>query len=135
MTGFERFILVRSSDFLTSPFLIRNRVPYVLLRGFDSFSRADQGNYIKANEYMDSPEVLDAKLDLVAALIAASESMIVYTGAGLSKSSGIPDYATKAEQSVVKVPTPLSFSVLDFVCGICVWLRRHLFPCHLKLLK
>jgi hypothetical protein len=52
---------------------------------------------------MDSEEVLDSKLDLVAALVAASESMIVYTGAGLSKSSGIPDYATKSESSVVQV--------------------------------
>lgn len=54
---------------------------------------------------MDSPEVLDSKLEMVAALIGASESMIVYTGAGLSRSSGIPDYASKAANSVVQVNT------------------------------
>jgi hypothetical protein len=30
----------------------------------DEANRADQKNMIKANEYLDSPEVLDAKLDV-----------------------------------------------------------------------
>eukprot|EP01125_Pyxidicula_operculata_P021366 TRINITY_DN818_c0_g2_i1.p1 TRINITY_DN818_c0_g2~~TRINITY_DN818_c0_g2_i1.p1 ORF type:complete len:370 (+),score=84.89 TRINITY_DN818_c0_g2_i1:939-2048(+) len=67
-------------------------------------ARADQGNHIKANEYMDDPQVLEEKLELVAQFIKLSQFCCAYTGAGLSKSSGIPDYATKAKDSVVKAP-------------------------------
>ena len=31
----------------------------------DEANRADQNNMIKANEYLDTPEVLDAKLDVI----------------------------------------------------------------------
>jgi len=69
----------------------------------DQSARPDQGNHIKANEYLDSDQVLDAKMQLVAQLVLASQFCCAYTGAGLSKASGIPDYATK--ESVVKAPT------------------------------
>src|SRR4051812_28671491 len=39
---------------------------------------------------------------MVVALIKQSNNLIAYTGAGLSKASGIPDYATKSEESIVK---------------------------------
>eukprot|EP01006_Ploeotia_vitrea_P001226 TRINITY_DN104433_c0_g1_i1.p1 TRINITY_DN104433_c0_g1~~TRINITY_DN104433_c0_g1_i1.p1 ORF type:complete len:358 (-),score=54.28 TRINITY_DN104433_c0_g1_i1:56-1129(-) len=67
--------------------------------------RADQGNKIKANEYMDSPEVLREKMTVVAELIKKSKCLTAYTGAGLSKASGIADYASKAAKSVVAGPT------------------------------
>eukprot|EP01006_Ploeotia_vitrea_P054093 TRINITY_DN67850_c11_g1_i1.p1 TRINITY_DN67850_c11_g1~~TRINITY_DN67850_c11_g1_i1.p1 ORF type:complete len:603 (-),score=67.62 TRINITY_DN67850_c11_g1_i1:151-1959(-) len=70
----------------------------------DVACRADQGNKIKASEYMDSPTVLRAKMELVAKLIKQSKFLTAYTGAGLSKASGIPDYATKAAKSVVAGP-------------------------------
>jgi len=43
-------------------------------------------------------------MDIVANLVRKSKNCCAYTGAGLSKASGIPDYATKAENSVVKGP-------------------------------
>jgi len=67
-------------------------------------ARADQGNHIKANEFMDIEEVLNEKIDLLVQFIQLSQFTCAYTGAGLSKSSGIPDYATKAENSVVTAP-------------------------------
>ena len=66
-------------------------------------NRADQGNTIKADEYMDDPSTLDHKIGLMADLVKQSRCCVAYTGAGLSKASGIPDYGTKAENSVVKV--------------------------------
>jgi len=68
----------------------------------DQPNRADQGNKTKANEYLDSAEVLEEKMEIMAQLIKQSKFTSAYTGAGLSKSSGIPDYATKAKNSVVK---------------------------------
>ncbi|KAH3765519.1 NAD-dependent protein deacetylase sirtuin-7 [Pelomyxa schiedti] len=58
-------------------------------------NRADQGNTIKASEYMDPPKILYKKMELVAGLVKGNSMCVAYTGAGLSKSSGIPDYATK----------------------------------------
>lgn len=67
-------------------------------------NRADQGNLIAAHEYLDEDAVLAAKMKLVAALIRESHALVAYTGAGLSKASGIPDYASKARDSVVRGP-------------------------------
>jgi NAD-dependent SIR2 family protein deacetylase len=53
---------------------------------------------------MDTPEVFAAKVKVVADLIRRSRHCCAYTGAGLSKASGIPDYATKAKDSVVAGP-------------------------------
>jgi NAD-dependent SIR2 family protein deacetylase len=70
----------------------------------DKSARADQGNHIKANEFMDTEEVLNQKLDLLAQFVRLSQFTCAYTGAGLSKSSGIPDYASKSKESVVQAP-------------------------------
>jgi NAD-dependent SIR2 family protein deacetylase len=75
-----------------------------LVAASDEACRADQKNTIKANEYLDSPEVLEAKMTIVAQLIRKSKLLTAYTGAGLSKASGIPDYATKAKTTVVNTP-------------------------------
>eukprot|EP01125_Pyxidicula_operculata_P021365 TRINITY_DN818_c0_g1_i1.p1 TRINITY_DN818_c0_g1~~TRINITY_DN818_c0_g1_i1.p1 ORF type:complete len:368 (+),score=67.19 TRINITY_DN818_c0_g1_i1:94-1197(+) len=76
----------------------------VLAAESDQAARSDQGNVIKANEYLDSEEVLEQKIDLLVDFIKKSKNTCAYTGAGLSKSSGIPDYATKATNTVVKAP-------------------------------
>ncbi len=70
----------------------------------DVACRSDQGNNIKANEYLDEPDVLEAKIKVIAELIKTSKYTVAYTGAGLSKASGIPDYATKATNTVVQAP-------------------------------
>lgn len=64
-------------------------------------NRKDQGNKTNASEFMDSEEVLDAKMKLVAEIIQQSKYMVAYTGAGISRAAGIPDYGTKAESSVM----------------------------------
>lgn len=53
---------------------------------------------------MDNPAVLDEKVSMLAEMLLKSRSTCAYTGAGLSKASGIPDYATKAAKSVVAGP-------------------------------
>jgi len=53
-----------------------------------------------AHEYEDEPEVLDAKVKALAALVRRSKHMCAYTGAGISTASGIDDYASKAKNSV-----------------------------------
>lgn len=50
----------------------------------------------KAHEYADTEEVLREKVLLLAEMIKRSENCVVYSGAGLSTSSGIGDYATKS---------------------------------------
>jgi NAD-dependent SIR2 family protein deacetylase len=53
-----------------------------------------------ASEYLDEPDVLRAKVKKLATLIRKSSSFVAYTGAGISTSSGIRDYATKADGSL-----------------------------------
>jgi NAD-dependent SIR2 family protein deacetylase len=67
--------------------------------------RPDQRNNTLAHEYLDEPDVLDAKVDLLIDLLRrAKGKSVVYSGAGISKSSGIPDYASKASNSLVAAP-------------------------------
>ena len=47
-------------------------------------------------EYVDSPEVLDAKVTRFAEMILSSEHFIAHTGAGISTATGIPDYRSGA---------------------------------------
>jgi len=54
---------------------------------------------MKAHEYEDDPETLSRKIKVLAGLIRKSTNMIAYTGAGISTSSGIDDYASKAKNS------------------------------------
>lgn len=52
-------------------------------------------NSCKAHEFVDQPEVLRAKVKLLAELIRESKHCVAYTGAGISTSAGIADYATR----------------------------------------
>eukprot|EP00808_Paulinella_micropora_P017948 g32201.t1 len=56
----------------------------------------------KATEYLDEPDVLAAKVKVMARLISESPAVVAYTGAGISTSAGISDYATKATNSLAK---------------------------------
>jgi NAD-dependent SIR2 family protein deacetylase len=50
-----------------------------------------------AHEYEEEPYVLRQKISLLCSLLTESRSCVVYSGAGISTSTGIPDYATKSE--------------------------------------
>jgi len=50
----------------------------------------------RAHEYMDEPEVLRAKVKVLADLFRAAKKPVIYAGAGLSTAAGINDYATRA---------------------------------------
>ena len=43
-------------------------------------------------EYFDEPEVLEEKLNMLVEMVLTSEHFVAFTGAGISTSSGIPDY-------------------------------------------
>lgn len=75
--------------------------PEVVAKSF-SANRGDQGNFTAAHEYLDSPEVLYKKMSQVASMLKKAKKACVYAGAGLSRSSGIPDYASKGGVSCVK---------------------------------
>lgn len=57
-------------------------------------------NSCNAHEYIDEPETLAAKVQVLARLIRRSRNCIAYTGAGISTASGINDYASVAVSSV-----------------------------------
>ena len=54
---------------------------------------------IKANEYEDHSDALKVKIKELAAMIKKSQNCVVYTGAGISRASGIADYASKAKKT------------------------------------
>ena len=43
-------------------------------------------------EYFDEPAVLDEKVSMLAEMVLSSSHFVAFTGAGISTSSGIPDY-------------------------------------------
>lgn len=47
---------------------------------------------VEKKEYFDSPEELEQKIDLLADWVRNSSHFIAFTGAGISTSTGIPDY-------------------------------------------
>ena len=61
---------------------------------------ARPGNSSKlAHEYADTCAVLKEKIKLLAELLRSSKNCLLYTGAGISTSSGIGDYASRAGPS------------------------------------
>lgn len=66
----------------------------------DKPNRKDQGNMTTSSEYLDEPEVLDKKMEIIAQLIQTSKCCIAYCGAGLSRMAGIGDYASNADNSI-----------------------------------
>jgi len=59
-------------------------------------------NTMKAHEYDEDPRTLKKKIKMLANLLKSSKACMAYTGAGISTSSGIDDYASKAKNSVMK---------------------------------
>ena len=55
--------------------------------------RPDQRNRMRADEFLDAEDVLEAKVALLAQMLrTAAGGAVVYSGAGLSRASGIADY-------------------------------------------
>ncbi|CAF1126080.1 unnamed protein product [Didymodactylos carnosus] len=71
-------------------------------------ARPDVTGTVDASEYLDDPDVLDQKVSVLASLIRQSQQFVVYTGAGISTSSGIGDYASKAKKSIVMKETSVN---------------------------
>src|SRR3990167_5613201 len=88
-----------------------NWAPPRIVAHSEESNRADQGNNIKATEYMDEEEVLEEKIQMLVELIKQSKRCCAYTGAGLSRAAGIGDYASKAKNSITaavpKLKSPL----------------------------
>ena len=63
-------------------------------------ARPDHSSLVDASEYMDEPDVLDKKISLLASLIEKSQNFVALTGAGISTSIGITDYASRAQGSL-----------------------------------
>jgi len=53
---------------------------------------ADSAPKIAAEEHIESPQAIEKKAQIVADHIKRSKSFIVFTGAGISTSAGIPDF-------------------------------------------
>jgi len=62
----------------------------------DSIARPNMSAQLPAHEYNDTPEVLAAKVRVLADLMRRAQHTVVYTGAGISTAAGIKDYASKA---------------------------------------
>jgi NAD-dependent SIR2 family protein deacetylase len=62
-------------------------------------ARPDRNSSMDASEYLDQPDVLNEKIALLASLIEQSENFIALTGAGISTSLGITDYASKGKET------------------------------------
>jgi len=54
-----------------------------------------------AHEYLDTEDVLKAKVALLAQLVRKASRSVVYAGAGLSTASGVGDYATRNRDNSV----------------------------------
>ena len=77
----------------------------------DALARPDY-TAVKSSEFLDSADVLDAKADILVELLRKSKQTMIYSGAGISTSSGIRDYASQAQGSLVqqkKVPLTRTF--------------------------
>ena len=68
---------------------------------FDCAARDYCSARIMAHEYLDDAETLRLKVALLAQLVRRSRHMIAFTGAGISTSAGIDDYASKAKEASV----------------------------------
>eukprot|EP00322_Chrysochromulina_rotalis_P005460 CAMPEP_0115852224 /NCGR_PEP_ID=MMETSP0287-20121206/12886_1 /TAXON_ID=412157 /ORGANISM="Chrysochromulina rotalis, Strain UIO044" /LENGTH=489 /DNA_ID=CAMNT_0003306279 /DNA_START=56 /DNA_END=1525 /DNA_ORIENTATION=+ len=70
----------------------------------DAIARPTMGSQLPAHEYQDVPDVLAAKVRELASMVRRAHRVVVYTGAGISTSAGIADYATKAGKDSIAVP-------------------------------
>lgn len=55
----------------------------------------NRGDKEDIDDYLDSPDVLKAKIRVLVDLISTAKSCVAYTGAGISTSAALPDYRSK----------------------------------------
>ncbi len=72
-------------------------LPPSLIHGVQEASRPGYNEVTTASEYRDLPHVFSEKIGVLCSLLRASSSLVAYTGAGLSTSSGIADYASRRD--------------------------------------
>mmetsp|Transcript_37356 Transcript_37356/g.105395 ORF Transcript_37356/g.105395 Transcript_37356/m.105395 type:complete len:475 (-) Transcript_37356:369-1793(-) len=80
--------------------------------------RSDLGGQVGAQEFFDSPEELSRKTDELARLIKEAKKVVVFTGAGISTSCGIPDFRgpngiwtlQRAKKPLPKLKTSFTFA-------------------------
>ena len=53
-----------------------------------------------SDEYEDHDDTLKDKISVLVAMIRRSQNGCIYTGAGISRSSGIPDYASSDNEKI-----------------------------------
>lgn len=68
--------------------------PPLCVTEFDACARLSFTD-IKAHEFRDQDDVLQAKVVMLAGLVRRSRACVAFTGAGISTAAGIDDYATK----------------------------------------
>jgi hypothetical protein len=85
----------------------RGWAPPIMVTEFDVHARTTFTG-IKAHEYNDTPEVLQEKVRLLAALLRQSENAIAYTGAGISTAAGIGKRSTMRALLFEACITPLT---------------------------
>ena len=55
-----------------------------------------------ASEFLDTPQVLREKVKVLAQMIKKSKNLVAYTGAGISTASGVADYASNKQNSLIR---------------------------------
>jgi NAD-dependent SIR2 family protein deacetylase len=68
----------------------------------DAIARPKSSVRTNASEYVDTPEALHAKADLLASLVRRAERGAIFLGAGISTSAGCRDYASSTPGSSVQ---------------------------------
>mmetsp|Transcript_20344 Transcript_20344/g.54366 ORF Transcript_20344/g.54366 Transcript_20344/m.54366 type:complete len:435 (-) Transcript_20344:66-1370(-) len=81
--------------------------PPVLVLSSDVEARPGYDS-VDASEYCDTPDVLRAKVQMLAALAKQAQHCVLYSGAGLSTAAGIGDYASQPESLSGTAPAPKS---------------------------
>lgn len=99
----EKELLLKSSSIvkqvalrylLKCSILLQRVTPNIQLRLFALFCRLEKRKLLQARseEFEDCTELLEVKCAKLAAAIAVSKNLVVYSGAGVSTAASIPDY-------------------------------------------